>query len=271
MFFKFIETASTGVRQTFGRFSGLSQPGLRLFVPFIQTITPISNRVQQDVFTFETKTKDNVFVILGIAVQYQIKPENTEKAFFSLDNPVEQINSYIENVVRARVPKMILDDLFESQDDICTYVEDQLSHKMMEYGYSIESTLITKIEPDSEVKNSMNKIQASKRLQEAARNEADAEYIKQVRQAEADCERKRLQGEGIRLQREAILNGYTQNITEMKESTGLSAKDIIEFMRNMQELDAMESIGRSTNTKTLFFDRVKQDGIDSNVIRANNS
>lgn len=106
MFFKFIETASTGVRQTFGRFSGLSQPGLRLYVPFIQTITPISNRVQQDVFTFETKTKDNVFVVLGIAVQYQIKPENTEKAFFSLDNPIEQINSYIENVVRSRVPKM---------------------------------------------------------------------------------------------------------------------------------------------------------------------
>ncbi len=196
---------------------------------------------------------------------------NTEKAFFSLDNPVEQINSYIENVVRSRVPKMILDDLFESQDDICKYVGDQLSDKMMEYGYSIENTLITNIEPDSQVKNSMNKIQATKRLQEAAKNEADAEYIKQVRQAEADCERKRLQGEGIRLQREAILNGYTQNITDMKSLTGLSAIQIIDFMRNMQELDAMESIGRSTNTKTLFFDRVKQDGVDVNVIRANNS
>jgi regulator of protease activity HflC (stomatin/prohibitin superfamily) len=267
--FRFIQSASTGVRQTFGRFTGLDSPGLAIYIPFIQSISVVSNRLQQDNFHFETKTSDNVFVNLGISVQYLIKPEDSEKAFFSLDDPLEQINSYIENVVRSQVPKMTLDKLFESQDDICNNVGSQLSDKMAQNGYTIKNTLITNIDPDEIVKKSMNQINASYRLKEAAKNEAEANYIKCVKEAEADSERKRLQGEGIRLQREAIIKGYKQGVHDMMASTGLTSKDIVDFMRAMQELDTMESIGRSNNAKTLFFDRVRTSDTDANVIRAN--
>ena len=118
--FKFISTSTTGVCQTFGRFTGTKGPGLRFYIPFVQRITPVSNRLTQDSFNFEVKTKDNVFATLGLCVQYQIKPQNTEKAFFSLANPSEQLDAYIENVVRAQVPKMKLDELFESQDEKVT-------------------------------------------------------------------------------------------------------------------------------------------------------
>ena len=190
---KFIQTSTTGVRQTFGRYTGTVAPGLRLYVPFVQRITPISNRLTQDAFAFEVKTKDNVFARIGLAVQYRIQEEDTEKAFFSLENPREQIDAYVENVVRARVPKMNLDDLFESQDDICKSVQSELSKKMKDHGFTIENTLVTEINPDTEVKEAMNKINASNRLKEAVKNEADANYIKKVREAEADRDRKRLE------------------------------------------------------------------------------
>ena len=168
-FFRIIQTSSTGVLQTFGKSAGTIGPGIRLFIPLVQNITPVSNRIQQESFEFETKTKDNVFVKLGIVIQHQIKPEDTEVAFFSLDDPVKQIYSYVENVVRAKVPQMLLDELFESQDDICQSVSENLQKIMSEYGFTIVNTLLTNIEPSQAVKDAMNKINASERLKEAAK------------------------------------------------------------------------------------------------------
>lgn len=120
MFFKFIQTSTTGIVQTFGRFSYTAQPGINFFIPFVQRITPVSNRLQQKSVFLQVKTKDNVLTNLGIDIQYKVKAEDTAKAFFSLDDPVGQIDSFIKNEVRSRVPKMKLDELFESPDKSVT-------------------------------------------------------------------------------------------------------------------------------------------------------
>jgi len=114
VFFKILQTSTTGILQTFGKYTRIVNPGLHFYFPFVQEITPISNRLRQESFNFEVKTQDNVFTKLGLTVQYVIKPEDTATAYFSLDNPREQINSFIENVVRSQVPKMTLDQLFEA-------------------------------------------------------------------------------------------------------------------------------------------------------------
>lgn len=255
MFFKFIQTSCTGVVQTFGKYTGTVGPGLRLFFPFIQTITPVSNRLKQETFQFEAKTKDNVFTQLGIAIQYRIKPSDTDKAYFSLANPVDQIDSYVENVIRSKVPSLRLDELFESQDSICQSVSEKLSKNMSEHGFTIENTLVTAIDPDLEVKRSMNAINASERMKEAVRNKAEAHYIEELKQAEADRDRKRLQGEGISQQRLAIMEGYEKGIHGMSERMGLDPREIVKFVEKVQELDTMETIGRSNNSKILFFER----------------
>lgn len=248
----FIKTATTGVVETFGRFTGTVKPGLNLYVPFIQKVTPISNRLLQNNFKVEAKTKDNVFTRLNIAVQYQVTESDTEKAFYSLADPLKQIDTYIENIIRSQVPNMELDELFSSQDEIRNSVKDKLSTTMSNHGYTIVDTLITEIDPASEVKVAMNKINASQRLRESAKNEADAEYIKTIRQSESDRDRKRLQGEGISQQRQAIMRGYQEGVENMTKALGLSAQQIVDFVLKTQHLDAIEMIGKSPNTKTIF-------------------
>lgn len=253
MFFKFIQTSTTGVVQTFGKFTRTVGPGLNFYVPFVQKITPISNRLQQSTFDFEVKTKDNVFARLNLAIQYKIQPNKTEEAFFSLDDPVGQIDAYIENVVRSKVPGMELDSLFESQDDICRSVSESLCEKMERYGFTIENTLVTNIEPSKDVKEAMNRINATERMKAAAKNEADANYITMVRQAEADKDRKRLQGEGMSEQRLAILRGYEEGVGHMATNLGVTPQDVISFVLKTQHLDTVEAIGRSNNAKTIFY------------------
>lgn len=267
-FFKFIQQSTSGIVQTFGRYSRTVKPGLRLYIPVIQKITPISHRLKQDTFRFEVKTKDDTFTKLGLAVQYRIEEKNADKAFFSLEDPVHQMNAYIENVVRAKVPKMELNDLFSSQDEICDTVASTLASKMDEHGFTIVNTLVTEIEPAKEVKDAMNKINASARLKEAAKNEADAHYIKEVRQAEADRDRKRLQGEGISQQRQAIMRGYQAGIADMSKHLGLNNGRIIDLVMNTQHLDTLESIGKSANTKTVFLNHQPSSSFRSDIIQA---
>ncbi len=252
MFFRLIQTSTTGVKQTLGKFDGLCSPGINFMIPFVQRIVPISNKIQHKDFVFRSKTKDNVFTELHLGVQLQILPEDTEKAFFRLQDPSKQIDSYVQNIVIAQVPKMTLDELFESQGTIGASVSQHLKVRMSEFGYTIIDTLVTKIVPDKEVESSMNKINASERLKQAAKNEADANYIREIRQAEADRDRKILQGEGISGQRLAILKGYETGVENMAKNLGLTPKDIIDFVMKTQHLDAVEAIGKSPNAKTIF-------------------
>lgn len=250
--FKIVQESTTGVVQTFGKFTRLVNPGFRIYVPFIQSITPVSNRLRQDNFECQTKTKDNAFAAISVSVQYRVLPKDSAISIFSLYDHTKQISAYIENDIRALVPKINLDELFESQDVIGKNVMDNLSEKMKEYGYTMVNTLITNIEPSSDVKNAMNSIVASERLKQAVINEADANYIKEIKQAESDRERKKLQGQGISEQRKAILEGYKNGMDDMAKSLGLSPQDIIEFVMRTQHLDTLESIGKSPNTKTIF-------------------
>lgn len=260
-FFTFVDTASVGVRQSFGKAGGILtskvtvDPGLRIYVPLLQSISHVSTRQAENTFSVEVKTKDNVFASLAISVQWRIDPSNVERAFFSLTHPLDQIRSYVENVVRSQAPTISLDDLFADQDALAAKVAEVLEKKMDAHGYTIVDTLITDIEPEANVKNAMNQINATARLKEAAQNEADAFYVKAVREAEADAERKRLQGQGISDQRTAILDGYKDGIKDISASLGLSSLDILNFVQSIQHMDMMENVGKSDNVKVLFIDK----------------
>lgn len=250
----FIKTATTGVATTFGKFTRTMSPGLNFYFPFVQTVYHVSNRTQQKVFKFRVLTQDKVFANTTLALQYRIKEEDTSKAFFSLDKPIDQMASYIENSLRSHVPKTPLSSLFESFDEIGQAINTDLKEKMSGHGFTIENILMIGIEPDPEVTAAISSISASERLKEAAKNQADADYIKKIKEAEGDSKRKILQGEGIAGHRQAILNGYKENITDLTKMTGMTPQEIMNFILRTQELDTKEQIGRSENTKVLFMD-----------------
>jgi regulator of protease activity HflC (stomatin/prohibitin superfamily) len=262
-----IKTSTTGIVTTFGKFSGLVSPGLKFYIPFVQKVIHVSNKTQQKVFELEVYTKDRVFAKLNLAIQYKIATHDTDKAYFSLDDPISQMGSYVENSIRSETPKVSLKDLFESFDTISSIVSKELSPKMSSHGYTIENILMTGIEPDTEVAKAISRIGASERLKEAAINEAEAEYIKKVKEAEADRDRKILQGQGIAGQRKAILDGYKETIANLIQTTGLTPSQIMDFMLKSQSIDTNEQIGKGHGTKVLFMDKsspsIKSDIISS--------
>lgn len=272
-FFTFIDTASTGIKTTFGKAgsmlseNAMLKPGFRIYMPFLQNIAKVTNRQYQNTYTMTIKTLDNVFCDIDVNVQLKIKQENTELAYFSLDNPDEQIKSYIENIIRSTAPDYNLDELFVQQGDISHKINDSLVGKLEGHGYTVVDTQITAIEPDSDVVNSMNRINASQRLKEAAINEADAKYIKDIRSAEARAEAKRLQGVGISNMRKAILDGYGESVDELSSKYALPPVTVLDFLMNIQRLETLDAIGTADNENRVIFTSLD----DTNNVKIRNA
>ena len=172
----------------------------------------MSLKIQQLDVEIETKTQDDVFVHIKISVQFQIFKEKVYDAFYKLQSPRQQITAYVFDLVRAEVPKMKLDDVFVKKDDIALAIQRELKVSMLDYGYNIVKALVTDIDPDAQVKEAMNRINAAEREKVAAQFEGDAERIIIVERAKAEAESKRLQGIRQRERDNACIDAYVDPV-----------------------------------------------------------
>lgn len=240
------------VVERFGRFKRILLPGLHFVIPFIDRVSkPVSLRIVQLDIKVDTKTEDNVFVKVPVAVQYQVNPDKVRDAYYKLEDPQEQIESYVFDIVRAEVPRKTLDDLFLSKDDISEAVQESLQKVMDDYGFIIRRSLITDITPDAKVAAAMNSINAAKRNREAAEHEAEAAKIKLVAAAAAEAESKKLQGEGTANQRKAIALGIAESVRILHES-GVSEREANAILLATQFFDMQQSLGQSSKSNTIF-------------------
>ena len=249
-----VRQQSVAIVERFGRYQKIATSGIHMRLPF--GIDKIAARIQlrllQSEIVVETKTKDNVFVMMNVATQYRVNEQNVTDAYYKLMRPEAQIKSYIEDALRSSVPKLTLDELFEKKDEIALEVQHQVAEEMTTYGYIIVKTLITKVEPDAEVKQSMNEINAAQRKRAAAQELAEADKIKIVTAAEAEAEKDRLHGVGIAQQRKAIVDGLAESIAELKEANvGMSEEQIMSILLTNQYLDTLNTFAAKGN-QTLF-------------------
>lgn len=249
-----VEQRTVAVVQRFGKFVREAGPGIQMKVPFIDHVAGRVNlRVQQLDVAIETKTEDNVFVKMIVAVQYFVLPDRVYDAFYKLDDASRQIRSYVFDVIRAQVPKIKLDDVFEKKDDIAEAVKVELSHVMEGFGYGILKALVTDIEPDPRVKEAMNEINAAQRMRVAANEKGEAERILKVKLAQGDAESKALQGKGIADQRQAIVAGLRDSVDEFQRSVpGTTAKDVMNLVLMTQYFDMLKEIGASTKSTAIL-------------------
>src|ERR1700728_2340773 len=249
-----VETAQVAIVQRLGKFARVAEPGLNWKTAYLETVVRrLSMKVQQFDVQVETKTQDNVFVQIPVSIQYKIMPEAVEAAFYKLSDPVKQIESMVYNVVLGHVPKMKLDDTFLNQADIASDLRDNLDASMKEYGYSIVKVLISDIVPDQKVKAAMNDINAAKREREATVSRAETNKMLLVKQAEAEAESKRLQGEGIANQRKAIITGLKDSVEDFAKTVpGSTPQDVMQLVLMTQYFDTLKEIAANDHSNTIL-------------------
>ena len=249
-----VEQRTVAIVQRLGKFVRETGPGIQVKIPFIDKVVGRVNlRVQQLDVEIETKTEDNVFVRMVVAVQYYVLPDKVYDAFYKLDDANRQITSFVFDVVRAQVPKIKLDDVFEKKDDIANIVMSELAQVMEGFGYGILKALVTDIDPDAKVKASMNEINAAQRMRVAATERGEADRILRVKAAEGEAQSKALQGRGIADQRQAIVAGLRDSVDEFRKSVpGTTARDVMNLVLMTQYFDMLKEIGASSRTNAIL-------------------
>ncbi|WP_185852197.1 SPFH domain-containing protein [Blattabacterium cuenoti] len=244
------ETAA--ILERMGKFHNICYAGLNFKVPVMDNIVgKLTLKIQQLDVLVDTKTKDNVFVKVKVSVQFKVIKEKVYEAFYKLDNSHAQITSYIFDVVRAEVPKMRLDDVFERKDHIALAVKGELEGSMLDYGYSIIKALVTDLDPDEQVKQAMNRINTAEREKVAAEYKAEAERIKIVAKAKAEAESKKLQGKGTADQRREIARGILESV-EVLNNVGINSQEASALIVVTQHYDTLQSMGESGNTNLIL-------------------
>ena len=255
-----VKQQSAAVIERFGKFISVRQSGLQVKIPIVDRVAGrLSLRVQQLDVVVETKTKDDVFVKVKVSVQFKVIKDKVYDAFYKLEFPQDQITSYVFDVVRAEVPKMILDDVFEKKDDIAIAVKGELNDAMINYGFDIIKTLVTDIDPDQQVKESMNRINASEREKVAAQFEGDAQRILIVERAKAEAESKRLQGQGIADQRREIARGLEDSV-KVLNNVDINSQEASALIVVTQHYDTLQSVGSASNSNLILMPNSPQAG-----------
>lgn len=251
--FQCVEEMDAAVVEYFGKFDRVVPAGcFCLMWPCESIVARVPLSLDYMEISCDTKTKDNVFVKVVVAVQYKVMEGKVPSAYYKLTDRTAQIRSYVFDVIRSAIPRLELDEAFASKDEVAVAVREQLSTLMEEYGYEIVAALVIDLDPNSNVKSAMNEINASMRLREAAAEKAEGEKILQVKAAEADGESKYLSGVGVAKQRQAIVSGLRDTVTEFSnEVHGTSAKDVMDLLLVTQYFDMMKDCatkGKGGNT-----------------------
>ena len=252
-YFSIVRTKQVAIVESFGRYEKTVPAGPYLVLPWQSIAVKLSLKVQEMQVSVETKTGDDVFVKLLIAVQYQVIPTRAKEAYYELANPIQQIESYVFDEVRSTVPNMKLDEVFRNKDKIADAVKDNLREVMEKYGYGIIGALVNDIDPDERVKDAMNEINAAQRLRKAAEEKGEADKILLVKKAEGEAESTALHGRGIAGQRKAIVDGLRESVEEFKEGVaGASTQDVLQLILMTQYFDMLKEIGANSHSSTIL-------------------
>lgn len=246
-----VRTREAAILERLGKFQKVAHAGLHFKVPWVDRVRDkISLQVRQLDVMVETKTKDNVFVQIPVAVQYEVVQGREREAYYMLSNHEQQIVAYVQDNVRSSVANMNLDDSFSSKDTIARNVAASLRDNMAEYGWNFVNTLVTDIRPDSRVRESMNSINAAQREREAAVAQAEAEKIRVVKEAEGAAEAKKLQGRGVADQRKEIVEGIAQQYEMLRDAGVEESPEAL--MLVSQYLDAMVDVSHNGQASVLY-------------------
>ncbi|HZO79975.1 MAG TPA: SPFH domain-containing protein [Solirubrobacteraceae bacterium] len=254
LFFFTVQQQERAIVERFGKFVRVAGPGLQSKSPFVERVAGrMSLQVEQLNADIETKTMDNVFVHVNLAVQYKVgaDPQQVQDAFYKLEDPEVQMKSYAFDVVRSHIPSMNLDEAYADADTIAMHIQDTLHRQMAEYGYEIVKALVTNIEPDQRVKDAMNNINAAQRNQVAAGAQGDAQKTLAVKKAEGEKETMRLQGEGVAAERQAIAEGLRESL-EIIAKQGLDPREAMALVALTQYTDMIRALGEGSNTNTIL-------------------
>jgi len=162
------------------------------------------------------------------------------RAAYKATNPELQLTSHAEEYFRITVAKHKMDRLFDLGLTITTECARVLNRAINDYGFLVRKVVIRDIMPEERVKKAMNDIVASQKERDSQITRAEADKTSRIKAAEADAEVSRLHGEGIAMQRQAIIGGLRKSVEDFSSATHADTSAVMSLMMMTQHTDMIK-------------------------------
>jgi len=254
---RIVQQNTVYVVELLGRFRRIMPAGLNFKIPLIEVIAEKVTLRQRN-FGLHNKYPSRDKVIVDVATNLIYSVDSSEagvkKYVYSLTHRDTSIGAIIENSLRTYIAKETHEGILEKKEELAAHIKSDLDKQFLEWGMLISSFQITEVSFPELITRAMSEVVASQQLMKAASNKGEATKIQVIKEAEAERERKKLQGEGMALEREAIAQGLKHSIEIMQKATGKQSDEILALLTLTQYTDTLKSIGMTDNTKVLFMD-----------------
>lgn len=245
------------VTELFGKYRRTLTTGLNLLIPIFEKVAQrVSLRQQNFVASGHYPSKDKVIVTVATNLIYTADPsaEGIKSYVYALENRSQSIAASIENSLRTYIARETHEGILEKKEELAEHIKMDLESQFGEWGMLIKSFQITEVTFPILISDAMSQVVASEQLRKAAENKGEATKIQAIKEAEAEKERKRLQGEGIALERQAIAQGLKESLEIIGNATGQKSADVMSVLTLTQYLDTIKTIGSTENSKVIFVD-----------------
>lgn len=254
---RIVEQNTVLVIEFLGKYNRMMRAGFNLKIPVLERVANrVSLRQQNFAIDGRYPSADKVIVDIATNLIYEVDDsEDGIKQFtYKLENRSQSIGAIIENSLRTYVAKETHEGILEKKEELANHIRKDLEEQFKDWGMYIKSFQITNVNFPQTITNAMSEVVASQQLRKAAENKGEAIKIQAIKEAEAEKERKRLQGEGVAQEREAIAKGLEQSIMTLQKVSNQNPKEIMAILSLTQYLDTLKSVGMTNNSKVIFMD-----------------
>ena len=173
---KIINQYERGVVLTFGKYTGLRQPGFRIVIPIIQRLIRVDVRSTPiDVTKQEVITKDNVTAGIDAIVYFRVV--DAPKAVLETTNYVYATSQFAQAALRDVTGNFELDDLLSKREEISQKIKEIVDAETSKWGIDIENVKMQNIELPQDMKRAMAKQAEAERDRRATIINADGEKV----------------------------------------------------------------------------------------------
>lgn len=239
------------VVEVFGKFASIKNSGLgyKYPSPIGRVAGRVNLKIQEVKDQVSVKTVDNAFLSFPVSVQFRVIENMAKEAFYELEDPVEQITSYILNLIRSKAASMTMNDLYVNKDDINAEVEKELKGTIQKFGYEIIRVLVDEPQPSKDVADAFNRVISAQREKEAAQAQADALRVKLVGQAQAEAESLELKAQAYVNQRKVLAEGIGEAMERLRSGLqNVSDREILDYFAGIDYRDTVRDSSKNEGT-----------------------
>ncbi|SFG70566.1 SPFH domain-containing protein [Neptunomonas qingdaonensis] len=243
---KTVPQGSKFVVQRLGKFHSTLGPGLNIIIPYIDQVAykVTTKDIVMDIPSQEVITKDNA-VIIANAVAY-INIVAPEKAVYGVEDYNLAIQNLVQTSLRSIIGEMGLDDALSSRDQIKAKLKTAISDDISDWGITLKTVEIQDITPSDTMQSAMEEQAAAERQRRATVTRAEGEKSAAILEAEGRLEASKRDAEAQVVLAKASQVAI-QRVTEAIQDNELP----VMYILGEKYVDAMESLAKSTNSKTV--------------------